>query len=301
MESLIERKFTLDKFERKKRDFFDNFDWRFMPFAQKDPLPDPELLVPHQIEEVQELIDLIKEGDLVSFIVSEIGMGKTTLCKFLSKSLPEVNSQNIVTVFLHGPSLDSGEHMLRLVLQRLELKAREGDAASEFEQLRKWHRNYSDFMLTIIIDEFPDVDKKALNIVRSLADLEGITLILNGRKEELMDFVGGNAPALLERKRHVLELEPMEFDEVKELLMYRMAWARGGDYKVRSVEPFTEEAIQKIHEKSEGVPRNALKLAGDAVYNMVEADTLEITTDLIYRREKKKKEGSFWSFLPFLD
>lgn len=298
MSSLIERKFTKDKFDRKKEAFFDNFDWNFMPFAQRDPLPDPELLVPNQVEEVQELIDLVQEGDLVSFIVSEIGMGKTTLCKFLKEALPGLTDQNIVSVFLHGPSIESREQMLRLILERLELRAKEGDVASEFEQLRNWHEDYPGFQLAIIVDEFPDVSEDALEIVRSIADLEGIVWILNGRREELVEYVEENAPALLERKRHTLKLEPMNLEEVKELIIFRMAWARGGDYELRTIEPFTEEAIEEIYEKSGGVPRRALKLAGDSVYNVIEEDKLEIEPEHVHPREKEE-EGGFWSFLRF--
>ncbi len=302
MSSLIERKFTQEKFERRKEAFFENYEWEFMPFAQKDPLPDPELLVPHQTEDVQELIDLVQEGDLVSFIVSEIGIGKTTLCKFLNEALPEQEEKNTVSIFLHGPSIESREQMLRLILERLELHAKEGDVASEFEQLREWHENYPDFLLVIIVDEFPDVSEDALKIVRSAADLEGIVWILNGRKEELIDYVEEKAPALLERRRHVFELEPMDSEEVKELIMYRMAWARGGDYDLRTIEPFTEEAIEKIHEKSGGVPRHALKLAGDAVYNVIEEDKLEIEPEQVYARDEREEESqSFWSFLPFVE
>lgn len=307
MSSLIERKFTQEKFERRKEAFFENYKWDFMPFAQKDPLPDPELLVPHQTEDVQELIDLVQEGDLVSFVVSEIGMGKTTLCKFLSKALPEQEDKNIVSVFLHGPSIESREQILRLILERLELHAKEGDVAAEFEQLRSWHENYPDFLLVLIVDEFPDVSEDALNIIRSAADLEGIVWILNGRKDELINFVEEKAPALLERRRHIFELEPMNKEEVRELIMFRMAWARGGDYDLRTIEPFTEEAIEKIHEKSEGIPRRALKLAGDAVYNVIEEDKLEIESEHVYAREEMEeggeveKSGSFWSFLPFLE
>lgn len=298
MSSLIERKFTTDKFDRKKEAFFDNFGWEAMPFAQKDPLPDPELLVPHQIEEVQELIDMIKEGDLVTFIGSEIGMGKTTLSKFLAEALPKEESQNIVSVFLHGPSIESREQMLRMILKKLELQTEEGDLASEFDRLSEWHKNYPGFLLTIIVDEFPDVSKDALEVVRSSADLRGVVWVLNGCKEELLDFVGQNAPALLERKRYILELEPMSLDEVKEMLIFRMAWARGGSYEDRSIEPFTEQAIEEIHDESDGAPRRALKLAGDAVYNAIEEDKTEIGPELVH--ERGGDSGSFWSFLPFV-
>lgn len=297
--TLIDEKFTISKFDRKKRAFFNRFGWDSMPFAQRDPLPDPELLVPHQIEEVQELIDMIKEGDLVSFIVSEIGMGKSTLSKFLAKALPQQEDQKIVSVFLHGPSIESREQMLRLILERLELRSEEGDVAFDFDQLQRWHENYPDFLLTIIVDEFPDVSKDSLEIVRSVADLEGIVWVLNGCKGELLEFVEENAEALLERRRSVLELEPMDPEEVKELLIYRMAWAKGRDYDDRSLEPFTEKAAEKIYKKSGGNPRRALKLAGDAVYNAIEKDETEITPEMVRKREEKES-SSFWSFLPFV-
>lgn len=298
MSSLIDRKFTQDKFDRKREAFFEHFEWEFMPFAQKDPLPDPELLIPHQTEEVQELIDLIKEGDLVSLIVSKIGMGKTTLSKFLAEALPQQEDQNIVSVFLHGPSIENREQMLRVILERLELKS-DGDITFMFEQLRNWQENYPGFLLAIIVDEFSDVEPEVLEIVRSAADLQGIVWILNGRKNELLEFVEENAPALSERQRHVLELDPMNLEEIKELLMYRMAWARGGDYNNRTIEPFTEEAVEKIYEESDGIPRRALKLAGDSVYNAIEEDKFEIEADLVHERDSGEDEDGFWSFLPF--
>lgn len=298
MATLIEEKFRTSKFDRKKRLFFDKFDWEFMPFSQKEPLPDPRLLVPHQIEEVQKFLDMIQEGDLVLFVVSEIGMGKTTLCRFLEKSLPQEEEHNSVPVFLYGPSIEAPEQMARAILERLELQAREGDLASEFEQLRKWHENYPNLTLVIIVDEFPDVDKNALELVRAIADLEGIVWVLNGQEGQLIEFVEDNAPALLDRRRYTLNLKPMNLEEIEELLTYRMAWARGGNYENHTTEPFTEEAIKEIYERSEGIARKALKIAGDAVYNAIEAGETKITGELVHERKERKKK-SFWSFLPF--
>lgn len=300
MSDLIEEKFRTSKFERKKRAFYNKFNWEFMPFSQKKPLPDPRLLVPHQIGEVQKLLDIIREGDLVLFIVSDIGMGKTTLCKFLEKTLPHEEEYDSVPVFLHGSSIESPEQMIRIILERLELKVREGDLASGFEQLRKWHENYPDFKLVIIVDEFPDVNKTVLELVRAIADLEDIVWILNGQEGQLIEFVEGNAPALMDRRRYTLKLEHMDMEEIEELIIYRMAWARGGDYENRTIKPFTTEAIKEIYARSNGVARRALKIAGDSVYNAIESDKKKITKELIMERERGKRKKSFWSFLPFI-
>lgn len=300
MASLIEDKFKADKFERRRDAFFKGVRWRFMPFAQNDPLPDPRLLVPRQREEVLELLEKVKDGDLVSLIVSEIGMGKTALSRFFVETLPRQEDQRMVSVFLHGPSIETREQMLSSILENLELRVKEGDLAFQFDQLYRWHENYPDFLLVLVVDEFPSLDESVLEIVRSIADLRGTVWILNGREDQLIEFLKENSPSLLKRRRYTIRIQPMDFEETKELLMLRMAWARGDDLDVRTIEPFTSDGIERIQELSGGVPRESLKLAGDAVYNALEEDEVRITSELVYSREKGEKKRGFWSFLPFI-
>ncbi|MCS7131939.1 MAG: AAA family ATPase [Hadesarchaea archaeon] len=308
MSSLIKEKFGFDRFERRKAAFFKKYGWQFMPFAQKDPLPDPHLLVPHQVNEVQKLIDAVKEGDLVSFVVSDIGMGKTALCKFLAEVLPAEDHPRIATVFLHCSSIETPEQMLRLILSRLELQPKENDIAAQFEQLYRWHEKYPDLLLTIIFDEFPDLNGSVLNAVRTIADLRGVVLILNGQKYELLKFVEQHSPALLQRKRLILELKPLGPEEVEELLALRLAWARGGEFNDLTLEPFTKSAVLEIHRCSRGIPREALKLAGDATYLAIEQGSSKITHQVVrkltrarivrrVKAEKAKPRGGFLKFL----
>jgi len=304
MSSLIKEKFGFDKFERKKLAFFKKYGWQFMPFAQKDPLPDPRLLVPHQVVEVQKLVDAVREGDLISFVVSDIGMGKTAICKFLAETLPAEEHPKTVTVFLHGPSIETPEQMLRLILARLELEPK-GDLTSEFEQLFRWHEMYPDILLVLIVDEFPDIGEMALEVTRALADLRGMIWIFNGQKDRLLKFLEQHSPALLQRRRLILELRPMDVDEVEELLALRMAWARGDDFNNFTVEPFTREAIVEVHKRSRGIPREALKIAGDAVYLAIKDGSSKITYQTIrkfvrVRRKKMKKPTPPRKFFAFL-
>jgi len=304
MPSLIKEKFGFDKFERKKLAFFKKYGWQFMPFAQKDPLPDPRLLVPHQVGEVQKLVDAVREGDLVSFVVSDIGMGKTAICKFLAETLPAEEHPKTVTVFLHGPSIETPEQMLRLILAKLELEPK-GDLTSEFEQLFRWHEMYPDILLVLIVDEFPDIGEMALEVTRALADLRGIVWIFNGQKNRLLRFLEQHSPALLQRRRLILELRPLNAEEVEELLALRMAWAREGDFNNFAIEPFTREAIVEIYRRSRGVPREALKIAGDAVYLAVKDGVSKITHQTIrkfvmVRRKKMKKQMPSRKFFAFL-
>jgi type II secretory pathway predicted ATPase ExeA len=304
MSSLIKEKFALDRFERKKLAFYSKNGWQFMPFAQKDSLPDPHLLVPHQVEDVQKLIDAVLEGDLVSFVVSDIGMGKTALCRFLADVLPAEAERKAVTVFLQGSSIETPEQMIRSILTKLELEPK-GDLASEFEQLYRWHDMYPDLLLVLIVDEFPDIGAEALDVVRALADLRGVVWIFNGQKDRLLKFLEQNSPALLQRRRLILELKPMEIDELQELLELRMAWARGSNFEGQNIEPFTREAIAEIHRRSRGIPREALKIAGDAVYVAVKDGSSKITDQTMrkfvrVRRKTTKKPIPQKKFLGFL-
>jgi len=304
MTSLIKEKFGLDRFERKKLAFYEKNGWQFMPFAQKDPMPDPRLLVPHQVEDVQKLVDAVMEGDLVSFVVSDIGMGKTALCRFLADALPAEEGRKTVTVFLQGSSIETPEQMIRSILTKLELEPK-GDLASEFEQLYRWHDMYPDLLLVLIVDEFPDIGEKALDVVRALADLRGVVWIFNGQKDRLLKFLEQNSPALLQRRRLILELKPMEVDELEELLELRMAWARGSNFEGQNIEPFTREAIAEIHRRSMGIPREALKIAGDAVYLAVKDGSSKITEQTMgkfvrVRRKTTKKPTPPKKFLGFL-
>ena len=304
MTSLIKEKFGLDRFERKKLAFYQKNGWQFMPFAQKDPMPDPRLLVPHQVEDVQKLVDAVLEGDLVSFVVSDIGMGKTALCRFLADALPAEEGQKTVTVFLQGSSIETPEQMIRSILTKLELEPK-GDLSSEFEQLYRWHDMYPDLLLVLIVDEFPDIGEKALDVVRALADLRGVVWIFNGQKDRLLKFLEQNSPALLQRRRLILELKPMEIEELEELLELRMAWARGSNFEGQNIEPFTREAIAEIHRRSRGIPREALKIAGDAVYLAVKDGSSKITDQTMRkfvraRRKTTKKPTPPKKFLGFL-
>jgi type II secretory pathway predicted ATPase ExeA len=219
--------FGIDSFERRKAAFFRRWGWKFLPFSQTDPLPHPKLMVPHQTEEVMKLVDLIREGDLVTFVVSDLGMGKTTLCRYLSEVLP-LRDPNLLTVFIPAQSIQTPEQMLRVLLSRLEMEAG-GDLTEEFEKFYRWHQSYPESKLVVFVDEFPELDVKVAEMIRALADLRNISWVLNGRKDQILAYLQEHVPSLLSRKRYMLEMKPLSLEEVQELILLRMAWAKGGE------------------------------------------------------------------------
>lgn len=272
--------FGMEAFEHRKASLFRRWGWKFFPFAQTDPLPHPKLLVPHQKEEVVKLIDLIREGDLVTFVVSDLGMGKTTLCKYLCEVLP-LQDPHLLTVFIPAQSIQTPEQMLRILLNRLEIETG-GDLTEEFERFYRWHQSYPDVKLAVFVDEFPELDLKVAEMIRALADLRNVSWILNGRKEQILDYLLGNVPSLLSRRRYMLEMKPLSLEEVRELIQLRMAWARGErDPGRSSLQPFTPSSLEKIHRLSKGVPREVLKLASEAVYSAIAKNKTQIPSSLV--------------------
>ncbi len=279
-----------------------------MPFAQTDPLPDPRLLVPHQVDEVIKLIDLIQEGDLVTFVVSDVGMGKTALCKFLSEVLP-LERSDVLTVFVPAQSIETPEQMVRLLLNRLEIEFQRGDLVEEFERFYRWHQSYPDLRLVVFVDEFPELDVRVAEMIRVLADLRNVNWVLNGQKDRVLKYLEKNVPSLLNRRRYMLEMKPLNLDEVRDLLALRIAWAKGTDltHGALSIAPFTLPAIKKIYKLSGGIPREALKIASDAVYSAIERGVSIITPKLVSgprsgkgsKRKSKRAGKSRQRFLRF--
>ncbi len=290
--------FGIGSFERKKQSFFRRWGWKFHPFAQTDPLPHPSLMVPHQREEVLKLVDLIREGDLVTFVVSGLGMGKTTLCRYLSEVLP-LEDPNLLTVFLPAQSVQTPEQMLRVLLSRLEIEPG-GDLTEEFEKFYRWHQSYPNLKLVIFVDEFPELDARVAEMIRALADLRNVSWVLNGRKEQILEYLREHVPSLLSRRRYMLEMRPLSLEEVRELLVRRMAWARGNSpARGDPLLPFTPSSLRKIHRLSGGIPREVLKLASEAVYAAVERGASRISASLVGPRvvgirrpgRKRRKSG----------
>ncbi|MCQ8898157.1 MAG: ATP-binding protein [Hadesarchaea archaeon] len=280
--------FGIDSFERRKAAFFRRWGWKFLPFSQTDPLPHPKLMVPHQTEEVMKLVDLIREGDLVTFVVSDLGMGKTTLCRYLSEVLP-LRDPNLLTVFIPAQSIQTPEQMLRVLLSRLEMEAG-GDLTEEFEKFYRWHQSYPESKLVVFVDEFPELDVKVAEMIRALADLRNISWVLNGRKDQILAYLQEHVPSLLSRKRYMLEMKPLSLEEVQELILLRMAWARGESQpRENSLLPFTPASLRRIHRLSGGVPREVLKLASEAVYSAIEKNLSRIPASLIGARRKPRK------------
>ena len=216
--------------------------------------PDPRFLFFTQ--EHREAFDSLRYGieQRKGFITltGEVGCGKTTVCRAVLSSLPPPTR----TALVLNPSLTETQ-LLRAILADLGLKPHGRDRLAYIEQLNEFllacdARNEN---VAIVIDEAQDLDPKVMEQVRLLSNLETdqhklMQLILIGQPELAKRLRAPEWRQLRQRIMVHCNLRPLELDEVKHYLRFRMQVA-GGGYPTH----FDDGAIRLILKKSGGIPR----------------------------------------------
>ena len=123
-----------------------------------------------------------------------------------------------------------------------------------------------DSTLLLLIDEAHETTKDILEWLRVLVDQTNIILVIAGLpnleyriKEKLETFD--------QRITTRVFLEHLSEQETHELVLKRIQWAGG-----ENLTPFTEEAIREIHFKTNGFPREVLKLCDKLIHKAAEKD-----------------------------
>ncbi|MEM1822728.1 MAG: AAA family ATPase [Candidatus Hadarchaeales archaeon] len=240
---------------------------------ERDPftpdLPAPEAFVPSQREELIKLKEVLMEGR-VAVLTGGLGMGKTAVCKFLTAALREENvvfqdpARQVIPVMIHGAAYRSAEEFLRAIILGLELDSNM-DSVKMFEVLRKWGIEQKE-KLAIIVDDVPESTanfKELGEFFRVLADLPGISLLLNGEEKRMENFLE-KIPALKDRVYFRMKLRPLTLPEVRELLIARMRYCSREERDFMSG-PITADGFQEIYKVSKGVPRQILAAASKAL------------------------------------
>jgi len=240
---------------------------------ERDPftpdLPAPEAFVPSQREELIKLKEVLMEGR-VAVLTGGLGMGKTAVCKFLTAALREENvvfqdpARQVIPVMIHGAAYRSAEEFLRAIILGLELDSNM-DSVKMFEVLRKWGIEQKE-KLAIIVDDVPESTanfKELGEFFRVLADLPGISLLLNGEEKRMENFLE-KIPALKDRVYFRMKLRPLTLPEVRELLIARMRYCSREERDFMSG-PITADGFQDSYKVSKGVPRQILAAASKAL------------------------------------
>jgi type II secretory pathway predicted ATPase ExeA len=200
----------------------------------------------------------------ITLIVGEAGTGKTTLVKAFLNSAPGLNTE---CVHLCNPSLTRAE-FIEFLARAFNLSAAAARSKTALlheleEALRE--RRQAGIMVAFIVDEAQALPVELLEEVRLLANMETeeeklLPVVLVGQPQLAARL---NQPDLKQLKQRIAlrcDLRPLDLAETTAYIAARVGVA-GGD----AANLFSPDAVQVIHQCSQGIPRTISVICDNAL------------------------------------
>jgi type II secretory pathway predicted ATPase ExeA len=237
------------------------FNWDENPFIFRIL---PDLFVGHG-KEAEKLVSAVQNGDKLSILLGPTGSGKTTLLRFLSTiftkrvkiyylSKPPNNPEDWVKIFTNF----IGKGMF----ERLFSRGRE----INIYNLSDWvnHKMKKENMV-LLVDESHEASVETLEWLRTLTDqIDNFSVVIAGLPV-LESMLKDKLETFMRRMNTKVELANLTKSETRELIKKRIEWVGGDDIK-----PFTPDAVDDIHERSGGFPREVIRMCNDLVQKAIE-------------------------------
>lgn len=243
--------------------------------------PDPRFLFPTQQhkEVLGKCKYVIRERGGLIAVYGDIGMGKTTVARYLMAQLRD--DENVQAAMLITPALKTETAFLNAIMQGFGLPAKRSYAKS----LQSFHEFIAESAtqgknLVIIIDEAQKVTPRMFDVIHSLLNFESNTqkflqVVLIGQNELATNL--DKIPNIKSRVAVFGQLSSLTYDDTKEMIAFRWAVASGS----KSSDPFAESAIKLIHKYSQGLPREINKLCDGSLLRAMKDEVKEVTDDMI--------------------
>jgi len=234
----------------------EHYQFHRQPFSST---PDPEFLYKsdshtHALEQLERGVRR-REGMVL--LTGDVGTGKTTTTRALLQQLdPNVFSTLVLNPFV------TAEELLRVLLQNFEV-------VSDSRALRDAGRQdlvetLNRFLLSLaavgasalaVVDEAQNLEPPVLEQLRVLTTLETdqyklLQILLVGQPELETVLRTPDMSPLNQRVARRCLLRPLSREEVEEYVRFRVRLARGA-WKML----FTTDALEQVHQLSEGIPR----------------------------------------------
>ena len=222
--------------------------------APFNPTPDPKFLFQssRHREALAQLIYGVQERKGFIVLTGEIGTGKTTLLRTLLGRL----DASIHVAYVHNSSLDA-EGLLEYVLQDWGVKSTASTQAQRLFELNEFliDQHRQGLSPVLVIDEAQNLSTATLEAVRLLSNFETaqqklIQILLVGQPELRHTLNLFELRQLKQRIALRCHIGPLSPEETRLYVRHRLRVAGATDAGI-----FTDGAVQKITEYSEGVPR----------------------------------------------
>jgi type II secretory pathway predicted ATPase ExeA len=250
------------------------FGWEGNPFVFKIL---PDLFVGYE-GEMKSLIGNLSNGCKFSLIIGPTGSGKTTMMKNLITKI-----QGYGRVFYVPKPPKDPEGWKKIFTEIVKpgffrrLFSRSRINGITIYEVGEWVKKRSkNKRLLLLVDECHESTKESLEWLRTLTDqIDNLSLVVAGLPvfekrltEELETF--------RRRIENRLELTNLTSAETRELIKKRVEWAGGEDVK-----PFTSNSVQFVYERTNGFPREVLRVCNELVIKALENNISAIDTDFL--------------------
>jgi len=224
---------------------------RDAPFS---PTPDPKFLFQsaRHREALAQLLYGVRERKGFIVLTGEIGTGKTTLLRTLLERM----DKDTHVAYVHNSALGI-EGLLEYVLQDWGVKSTAATHAQRLFELNEFliEQHRQGLSPVLVIDEAQNLSVETLEAVRLLSNFETthqkLMQILLVGQPELRDKL--NVPELRQLKQRIglrCHIAPLSPEETRLYIRHRLRIAGAADAGI-----FTDGAIQKIADYSQGTPR----------------------------------------------
>ncbi|MEW5773562.1 MAG: AAA family ATPase [Thermodesulfobacteriota bacterium] len=238
----------------------------------------------------------LAEGAGFTLLTGEVGAGKTTLVRRLLKSMGD----GFVVAQVFNTNVSPTE-LLKLVLAEYDV-APGADKAEHLGRLQ-------DFLIglfaqgqraVLMVDEAQNLSREALEEMRMLSNLQTETepllhILLVGQPELRERIREPGLAQLAQRITVHCHLGPLSLEETRSYVDFRLREA-GARHK----DIFQPEAVERIHQLAEGLPRALNTLCDACLMTGYVERTARITLDMVESVQAARAEGRTLPRLPEL-
>jgi len=249
----------------KQTKWFKRFNWIQNPFTF-DVLP---ALFTGYKEEAQTVMEKLSLRSGHILVTGDVGTGKTTFLRWLELNLPD----SFHPLYIFRPPEKFSE-LIDLIAYTIEpqrgIKPGEYTLYNIDKLLKRLNKTF-----VLLLDEAHEFDVRIKKPLKTLGDIEGVHLVLAGLPE-IVGRLKKESPPLYDRIVANVELTRLNPEYTKDLIVKRIENAGGWGN-----DPFTEDAISKIHKLSGGNPRSIIKTCDKAVTEAIDKGILSIDKSVI--------------------
>ena len=257
---------------------------------EKEPFstsPDPDFFYSspgHEAALTNILIELrLKRG--LSVILGDVGTGKTTLSRKLIQELK--SRDDCLFHMILDPSYDDPASFLMTFSKNLGIEPPGSENGHSVAAIRESLERFlfqkgavENKTVALIVDEAQKLNPMSLEILRVLLNYETnehklLQLVLLGQVE--LQTKLKELPNFFDRISYRGKLEPLGYDEMKELIFFRIQQA---GYRTH-MDLFLEEALHLIHDHTGGYPRQVTMLCHRALKELLLKNKFVVDASMI--------------------